>query len=81
MGILNVTPDSFSDGGYFLRPSDALKHACFNASEGLKKYPPSLNESGVTFNIPIIEVFLLKFNEDPLTLLELKILSKKNTNF
>ena len=27
MGILNVTPDSFSDGGYFLRPSDALKHA------------------------------------------------------
>ena len=27
MGILNVTPDSFSDGGNFLRPSDALKHA------------------------------------------------------
>ena len=27
MGILNVTPDSFSDGGHFLRPSDALKHA------------------------------------------------------
>lgn len=27
MGILNVTPDSFSDGGDFLRQSDALKHA------------------------------------------------------
>ena len=27
MGILNVTPDSFSDGGYFLKPSDALNHA------------------------------------------------------
>ena len=27
MGILNVTPDSFSDGGNFLSPSNALKHA------------------------------------------------------
>ena len=27
MGILNVTPDSFSDGGNFLKHSDALKHA------------------------------------------------------
>ena len=26
MGILNVTPDSFSDGGNFLKPSEALKH-------------------------------------------------------
>ena len=27
MGVLNVTPDSFSDGGLFLKESKALKHA------------------------------------------------------
>ncbi len=27
VGILNVTPDSFSDGGRFLEPADALRHA------------------------------------------------------
>ncbi len=27
LGILNVTPDSFSDGGLFLRPEKALAHA------------------------------------------------------
>ena len=27
MGILNVTPDSFSDGGVFLEPSKAIAHA------------------------------------------------------
>ena len=27
MGILNVTPDSFSDGGLYLQPEQALKHA------------------------------------------------------
>lgn len=27
MGILNVTPDSFSDGGLYLQPAQALKHA------------------------------------------------------
>lgn len=27
MGILNVTPDSFSDGGFYLRPEQAVKHA------------------------------------------------------
>src|SRR5262245_66607584 len=26
MGIVNVTPDSFSDGGRFLEPADALAH-------------------------------------------------------
>ena len=34
MGILNVTPDSFSDGGLFIKPSDALKHALRMADEG-----------------------------------------------
>ena len=27
MGILNVTPDSFFDGGFYLRESDLLKQA------------------------------------------------------
>ncbi len=27
MGILNVTPDSFSDGGHYTQPEDAVKHA------------------------------------------------------
>ena len=27
MGILNVTPDSFSDGGSFLSPAEAVEHA------------------------------------------------------
>lgn len=26
MGVLNVTPDSFSDGGAFVRPADAIAH-------------------------------------------------------
>ncbi len=34
MGILNVTPDSFSDGGVFLGASRALEHARRMVSEG-----------------------------------------------
>jgi dihydropteroate synthase len=34
MGILNVTPDSFSDGGKFMEPKTALAHARQMASEG-----------------------------------------------
>ncbi len=34
MGILNVTPDSFSDGGKFIKPPDALKHAVRMVEEG-----------------------------------------------
>jgi dihydropteroate synthase len=33
-GVLNVTPDSFSDGGAFLRPSQALEHARRMVGEG-----------------------------------------------
>ncbi|MGB5809022.1 MAG: dihydropteroate synthase [Polyangiales bacterium] len=33
-GVLNITPDSFSDGGRFLDPSDALAHAKRLISEG-----------------------------------------------
>ncbi|MFI5306744.1 MAG: dihydropteroate synthase [Polyangiales bacterium] len=33
-GILNITPDSFSDGGEFVRPADALAHARRMLDEG-----------------------------------------------
>jgi dihydropteroate synthase len=34
MGILNITPDSFSDGGDFLLPHNAVTHALKMASDG-----------------------------------------------
>ncbi|MGN0895095.1 MAG: dihydropteroate synthase [Succinivibrio sp.] len=34
MGILNVTPDSFSDGGKWNKPDSALKHAARMVDEG-----------------------------------------------
>ena len=34
MGVLNVTPDSFSDGGSFLAPDDAIAHGRRLADEG-----------------------------------------------
>ena len=34
MGVVNVTPDSFSDGGCFLEPGDAVRHGRRLASEG-----------------------------------------------
>jgi len=34
MGILNVTPDSFSDGGCFTDPDEAVKHALHMLVEG-----------------------------------------------
>ena len=34
MGVLNVTPDSFSDGGRFIRPEPAITHALGMVGEG-----------------------------------------------
>jgi dihydropteroate synthase len=34
MGILNVTPDSFSDGGRFIDPAKAVAHAAAMAAQG-----------------------------------------------
>jgi dihydropteroate synthase len=34
MGVLNVTPDSFSDGGRYLEPDAAVKHALEMVEEG-----------------------------------------------
>lgn len=34
MGVLNITPDSFSDGGFFLRLDDAVQHARLMVEQG-----------------------------------------------
>lgn len=34
MGVLNVTPDSFSDGGLFFKPNKAIEHGLRMADEG-----------------------------------------------
>ncbi len=34
MGVVNVTPDSFSDGGQWLRPDDAIAHGLALAASG-----------------------------------------------
>ena len=34
MGVLNVTPDSFSDGGLFLEPAKAIEHGLLMAEQG-----------------------------------------------
>jgi dihydropteroate synthase len=34
MGILNITPDSFSDGGRFIDPATAISHAAAMAEQG-----------------------------------------------
>ena len=34
MGVLNITPDSFSDGGLFIDPDNAIKQAKKMIDEG-----------------------------------------------
>ncbi len=34
MGVLNITPDSFSDGGLFLEPAKAIEHGLLMAEQG-----------------------------------------------
>ena len=34
MGVLNITQDSFSDGGEFLNPEDAIKKGLELSSQG-----------------------------------------------
>jgi dihydropteroate synthase len=34
MGVLNVTPDSFSDGGQFFEPAKAIEHGVRMARQG-----------------------------------------------
>ena len=41
VGILNVTPDSFSDGGDFLDPEAAAEHAAASITETMRGSPRS----------------------------------------
>ncbi|HNP26307.1 MAG TPA: dihydropteroate synthase [Nitrosomonas sp.] len=71
MGIVNVTPDSFSDGGMFLSSSDAIAHAEKLIEEGADildiggestrpgSSPVSINEE-LKRVIPVIEAFANK---------------------
>lgn len=34
MGVLNITPDSFADGGKYLKPQSAIKHALLMIEQG-----------------------------------------------
>ena len=72
MGILNVTPDSFSDGGQFLTVDDALAHAEQMVSEGADIIdvggestrpggePVSVEEE-IERVVPVIEALVLRF--------------------
>lgn len=73
MGILNVTPDSFSDGGRFFAPKDALRHAEQLIKEGAdildiggeSTRPGSDRVSGVeeiSRVVPIIESIAKRFD-------------------
>ncbi len=48
MGILNVTPDSFSDGGRFLDPALAIAHAADLANAGA-----DILDIGAEFDAPL----------------------------
>ncbi|MBF0345321.1 MAG: dihydropteroate synthase [Nitrospirae bacterium] len=73
MGILNVTPDSFSDGGRFYDKGSALAHAVEMAAEGAEiidvggqstrpgSVPVSVEEE-LSRTIPIIEALAGKIN-------------------
>ena len=58
MGVVNVTPDSFSDGGQFLDPQTAIAHACRLAGEGtdiLDIGAESTRPYGGTVRVPLEE--------------------------
>lgn len=66
MGILNVTPDSFSDGGSFARPDEAIQRGLAMAAEGAAiidvggestrpgSTPPALEEE-IQRVVPVVE--------------------------
>ena len=49
MGILNVTPDSFSDGGIFFDASQAVKHA-FEGTV-MPKIPKKEDQRWILWNV------------------------------
>jgi len=59
MGILNITPDSFSDGGRFFRPEDILRQAARMVEEGADILDIG-GESTKPFSDPVSEAEELK---------------------
>ncbi len=73
MGILNVTPDSFSDGGHYLQPSEALTRAREMVSEGAdivdvggqSSRPgstPISEDEEITRVVPVVEALASEWN-------------------
>src|SRR5688500_5641086 len=73
MGILNVTPDSFSDGGLFLSVDDAVAHAERLISEGADILDvggestrpggePVSAEEEISRVVPVIEALARRFS-------------------
>jgi dihydropteroate synthase len=71
MGIVNVTPDSFSDGGMFLNPTDAIDHGLQLLDEGADILDiggestrpgagPVPDEEQVARTVPVVEGLLAK---------------------
>ena len=79
MGILNVTPDSFSDAGRYLHPDKALAHASDLVDQGADivdfggestrpgASPVSAGEEADRV-LPVIEAFLAEFPEVPVSI-------------
>jgi len=73
MGILNVTPDSFSDGGLYFQPDQAIKHAETmlaagadmidvggqSSRPGAVPVPPEVEQARV---VPVIREIVQRFN-------------------
>lgn len=73
MGILNVTPDSFSDGGKYMKMDDALSHVEEMIKEGMDivdiggestrpGYEPISDEEEISRVVPVIERVKAEFD-------------------
>jgi dihydropteroate synthase len=78
MGVLNVTPDSFSDGGKFLSPEAALARAEAMAEEGADIIdvggestrpgaPPVPLQEEIRRVVPVVEVLAQRFPSLPIS--------------
>ena len=88
MGILNVTPDSFSDGGKFNKIDQAIKHAKEMVENGADiidiggestrpGYTPISVDEELSRVIPVIEAIAKKFRFHS-QLIRLKLIPPKN---
>ena len=50
MGVLNVTPDSFSDGGLYSEPQEALAHAQRMIEEDTRIWNDAAASAGLLAN-------------------------------